>query len=57
MRVQTQDGIINASKETLLNIAIAYAESSERYLNLGLQALSEKNKEVYIEISNAIHGK
>jgi hypothetical protein len=54
MRVQTQDGLINASNETLRNIAIAYAESANRYDNLGLTALAKRNREVFCEISVAL---
>lgn len=54
MRVQTQDGLINASKDTLRSIAMAYSEASVRYEDLGLISLSKRSKTIYREIMIAI---
>lgn len=54
MRVQTQDGLINASTDTLRNIAIAYAESANRYDSLGLTALAKRSRIIFCEISMAL---
>lgn len=51
---KTEDGIINASKDTLRSIAVVYTEASIRYEDLGMYSLAKRSRTIYRQIANAI---